>query len=175
MAIKGNASYEKAGQRTPKSIGDMQKEITELKGTIAGMQQTISDIIGSTNNLNTIVGRYTQYQRLNPIGGGKGLYYYYLNCDVGKTTTITITNKDNASYQDITALIFTRHAILAMHASCNNKGVYTGLGINAIDGANPLTGSYSNNIITLQIGSWEDFTMMLYKHNGGTELEVKSS
>lgn len=51
MAIKGNASYEKAGQRTPKSIGDMQKEITELKGTIAGMQQTISDIIGSVDKI----------------------------------------------------------------------------------------------------------------------------
>lgn len=55
MAIKGNASYEKAGQRTPKSIGDMQKEITELKGTIAGMQQTISDIIGSVSSINSNV------------------------------------------------------------------------------------------------------------------------
>lgn len=51
MAIKGNASYEKAGQRTPKSIGDMQKEITELKGTIAEMQQTISNIIGSVDKI----------------------------------------------------------------------------------------------------------------------------
>lgn len=55
MAIKGNASYEKAGQRTPKSIGDMQKEITELKGTIAGMQQTISGIIGSVGSINSNV------------------------------------------------------------------------------------------------------------------------
>ena len=54
MAIKGNASYEKAGQRTPKSIGDMQREITELKGTIAGMQQTISGIIGSVKTIDYV-------------------------------------------------------------------------------------------------------------------------
>ena len=32
----------------------MQKEITELKGTIAGMQQTISDIIGSVKTIDYV-------------------------------------------------------------------------------------------------------------------------
>lgn len=116
-----------------------------------------------------------RYQNLNPISGGKGLYYYYVNCDVGKTTTITITNRNNASYQDFIALIFTRDALLAMHATCSEGGNFTGLSISAISGDNPLTSSYSNNVITLKIGLWQDFTMMLYKHNGSTELEVKSS
>ena len=174
MAIKGNASYEKAGQRTPKSIGDMQKEITDLKSTIQQMQEDITGIIGSVNGLNTIVERYTKYQNLNPITGNKGLFYYYFNCDVGRSTTITITNKGNQPYQAICALIFTRFSILSLRVSCTDKGVFSGLTISAITGTSPITGSISNNVITLTITSWEDFTMILSKHNANA-LEVKAS
>ena len=174
MEIQRNASYEKSGQRVPKSIGDMQKEITDLKSTIQQMQDDITGIVGSVNGLNTIAERYTKYQNLNPISGNKGLFYYYVDCDVGRSTTITITNKGNQSYQNLCALIFTRYSILTMRVGCSDKGVFSGLTISAIAGTSNITGSVSNNVITLTTASWEDFTMILSKHNANA-LEVKAS
>lgn len=147
MARQENASYEKAGQRTPKSIGDMQKEITELKGTIAGMQQTISGIIGSVDKISknyvTLSGKQTLTNKKY-----NGMQIYRVSVNDKKTIYIKNTSAVPGNGAHVGGFLFMEQNGESLIAVLKPNG-WTVLA----NGAN-WSCSYSNYQWTISAQSW---------------------
>lgn len=93
----------------------------------------------------------------------KPIYHYGVNCDRATATTITIDFAGN-DHNCMTALIFTRHALVGFNVEVAEAGKVDSCNISNIVGTAAFSETHYGSKVILKINVWETFEMLFIMH-----------